>query len=502
MSNTAGSSRGVFVLASLAAVWLIAYFPTHRSIVGEWGGVGSYSHGWLAIAIVVWLFLSEREVLRLPERRHWTAVLSGVIGMLGAGFLWWAGVLANVLLAQQIGVYGVLVGALLLIWGWRLIRAKLLALLVLLLAFPVWGTVSSMLRDWTAVMAPKMLELGGLPVYLEGHRIVAPGAEFMVAEACSGLNFFLAAIILAIVFAKLNHLRVRTALLFAVVAMVIAILSNWLRVAGIVAVGSLTHMDHWIVRDHLWFGWLVFMVAIAGYIWIGHRWFVGPAIATGGKSGPVYRTGSPAVDAFLAATGIGLLVLFPAVSRVWSDVGVDANYGYKAPAEAGSYHRLSPYWDAVRWNPQFVGAGSEYHATYEIDGTAVALYVANYPSERQGAELVYYANTLYEEHAWNLLGTREVLLSTDNGKAGLQSLRNNSRVRSVAYTYVVAGRAYAKPAQAKLAQVIARMRGVQGASIVAVMAESGMSGADASEAAAIEALSQLLPAVLATYSRP
>jgi EpsI family protein len=353
-------------------------------------------------------------------------------------------------------------------------------------------------------MAPKMLEISGIPVYLEGYEIVAPGAQFMVAEACSGLNFFLAAIILAIVFAKLNQLRVRVALLFAALAMVIAILSNWLRVAIIVGVGSLTHMDHWIVRDHLWFGWLVFMVAIALYIWSGHRWFVGPAIASAEKTERLYRAGSPAADAFFAAIGIALLVLFPAVSRVWSDIGADANYGYKPPSHAGSYHRLPEYWDTARWKPQFAGAGSEYRATYEIDGRAVALYIANYPSERQDAELIYYANTLYEQHAWNPVGTREVQLSIDreNGKAGLQSLRNNDRVRSVAYTYVVAGRTYAQPAQAKAAQVMARMRGVQGASVVAVMAESGMSGADASEVAAIEALSQLLPAVLATYSRP
>ena len=504
MMKTTSISRGICVFASVVVVWLIAYFPTHQSIIAEWSEAGSYSHGWLAVLLVAWLFVREPSALYLPESRHWSATLLGVAGLFSAGVLWWAGAIANILLAQQISVYIGLVCAVLLIWGWPLFRAKFLEFLILALAIPVWAPVSEMLRSWTTTMSAKFLDFIGVPTYVEGSQLSVPGGKFVVAEGCSGLSFFLAAIILTIVFGKLNSLRVRTTFALAAIAAAIAILSNWARVIIIVGVGSSTKMDHWIVRDHLWFGWIIFMVVISIFIFLCQRWFDAPvsgatkrAVETGGKRFKI-------ADVAVTATSIVLLLLFPVLEHTWSEGGIDDHYGYQPPADAGPQVSLVDARHAPNWGPQFTGASSEHLATYRIDGRRVGLYIANYARETQGAELIFFSNTLYEESSWNPVATEQIELEgdVDSGNASLLLLRNQRLSRIIAFTYIVAGRTYSSPARAKLAQVLAHMRGTDGASIIAVMTESEHRDAAASDQLAQRALASLLPATIATYNRP
>ena len=57
----------------------------------------------------------------------------------------------------------------------------------------------------------------------------------------------------------------------------LAVLSNWLRVLLILAIGYLTHMRSALAtRGHVALGWVVFACALLLFVWAAGRWGVSP----------------------------------------------------------------------------------------------------------------------------------------------------------------------------------------------------------------------------------
>ena len=102
------------------------------------------------------------------------------------------------------------------------------------------------------------------------------GGRFAIEPACSGLGFFLCSGLIGAYFAYFNDLGWRKMVGFIAFGLGLAVVANWIRILAIIMVGNATQMDHWIVHDHLMFGWILFSGMLIPYFWIGNillnRW--------------------------------------------------------------------------------------------------------------------------------------------------------------------------------------------------------------------------------------
>ncbi len=112
----------------------------------------------------------------------------------------------------------------------------------------------------------------GIPVFRQGMLVTLPGGVFEVADVCSGFNYLNAGLALGVLVGhEIFVSSIRRAVYFAVVAAsFIAI--NGLRAFIVMAVASATDMHLLGGKDHILFGWLLFVVAMIALYFVAERY--------------------------------------------------------------------------------------------------------------------------------------------------------------------------------------------------------------------------------------
>ena len=97
---------------------------------------------------------------------------------------------------------------------------------------------------------------------LDGVSIQIPAGHFVVAEVCAGLRFLLATLSIGVLYAYVANQRWWSITAIGLLSMLFAIVFNWFRVVTIILAGHVFGMDFWLVRDHITFGWVVFVIGL------------------------------------------------------------------------------------------------------------------------------------------------------------------------------------------------------------------------------------------------
>src|SRR5437868_623376 len=80
--------------------------------------------------------------------------------------------------------------------GGAVFRALLFPLFFLIFLVPVGEELVPRLQDITATIAVRGVQLANVPVFLDGRLISTPTGDFLVAEACAGLRYLTACIVI------------------------------------------------------------------------------------------------------------------------------------------------------------------------------------------------------------------------------------------------------------------------------------------------------------------
>lgn len=256
--------RSVAAAALLAAGVLWLYVDVVASLVRQWASDDNYSHGFLIVPIALYCAWERRAILRRLERRPHAA---GLIVILLSLMVFAMGVFAAELFLTRISLIGVIVGALLFVWGTGHVRALAfpLALLPLMVPLPaiVFNQIALPLQLFASRVGEATIAAFGIPVLRDGNILELPAMTLAVAEACSGIRSLISLVTLAIVLAYFAGRGTWRRAVVVVSAVPIAIAANALRVAG---TGL---MAHWIGRGaaegffHGFSGWLLFVTAFA-----------------------------------------------------------------------------------------------------------------------------------------------------------------------------------------------------------------------------------------------
>jgi EpsI family protein len=201
-----------------------------------------YSYGYLVPFISLFLVWSRRRELAALSPQP-SLALGGTVMAVWALLVVVGEVTGLNLLSQLALVVGV-AGLVLLLLGTAYLRVTWAAVAYLLLMVPLWDAFTEPMhlrfQLLSAGLGMRLLEVLGIPAYREHTIIHLPTISLEVARACSGVNYLVAVLALGL---PLSYLYLRSMwrrIVLVTSALLIAALSNSLRVATI---GILVHLD-------------------------------------------------------------------------------------------------------------------------------------------------------------------------------------------------------------------------------------------------------------------
>ncbi|HEY2036584.1 MAG TPA: EpsI family protein [Steroidobacteraceae bacterium] len=396
-------------LGSVLLLVAALYWPDTLALGRYWAHEDTNARAGVLIAVLS-AFLLFRARGRLEQISFAPAPWAGLplIACAAASLICWR---AGILTLQLLFLPPILWLAVLCALGWQAARAGAFAIGFLYFALPGWDVLRPALQHLTAQAVRFIGPLFGLPVVISGMTAYLPGgATFTIERACSGADFLAVGLAVAMLHGELEQapLRRRAGLIGSMA--LLAILSNWLRVLLILAIGYLTHMRSALAtRDHVALGWVVFACVLLLFAWLA-----------GGSTRAV--ADAPAVEQFRGASGQGFaqgratvwrycmaavaLAAVPAIvygSLLATAVRVSAAAFELPPVRApwqGPQDSVDPL-----WQPEFVGADAERRGLYRsADGRVVEVVAIGFQRQTQGAQILNGGNSL--------LGARGLTMET------------------------------------------------------------------------------------------
>jgi len=462
----------VLVLGALLAL----YWDTVRGLVTVWIDSDTYGHGFLVVPVSLFMIWRRRarlaSIAPRPDARALPVLLVVSVAWLAAHQI-------GLQVAQELCLLLAIAAVVWALDGPEVTRRLAFPLAYLALAVPIWSLGIPVLQHYTAVASARALQEVGVPVLLEGYYISIPSGRFVVAEVCAGLRFLLATLCVAALYVDLNLRSVRRGALLIAAALVLAIVFNWIRVIAIIALGHVTEMQHPMVRQHIGFGWVMFLVSLVPLFALG--WWLqrepdgaGDAAAgasRGRRDEPAAPAGAWRVPSS-AAAALVLIALGPALAA-YGDArsrAASAAVELAAPAGVGAWSGPAPQREP--WDPQFPDADATFGADYVRGADRVSLYLAVYRSQSDQRELVNERNSVYDPERWGRSARVEVpvpLAGARPGRVLEVSMRRPAHGhRLVWHTYYVGGRYVTSGWLAKLYQLRGVLAGTTGGAVVAV----------------------------------
>ena len=453
--------RAPLAALAITIAWVFAwYWDTAASIVDVWMRSATFTHGFVVVPVAVWLAWQRREELArsVPRPMHWPLLPIGA-----AGAAWLLGQLAAANSVMHLALVSMLVLAVPVVLGPAVASVLLFPLGFLFFAVPIGDFMIPQLMTWTADFTVSALRASGIPVYREGLYFVIPSGTWSVVEACSGVRYLMASLMVGTLFAYLTYRSMQRRLIFVGCAILVPIVANWLRAYIIVMLGHLTDNRLAAGVDHLIYGWVFFGIVIGLMFWIGNRWRedTSPAPVTAPAPSPpnaAPRRFWPAALAVAIVTAI-----WPATyARI--EAGALVAKAVLAPiAYAADWSpvpgQLAP------WRPDYREAPAEAHVQVAGAGGRVGLYIAYYRNQDAKHELVSSENVLVraDDPAWNQIATGARRASAAHGEVDVvtaELVHRGSDQRVLAWRWFwVDGRITASDHLAKLYTVLARLQG-------------------------------------------
>jgi EpsI family protein len=448
--------------APLAAL-IFAYWQPLLAMVHLWNNSPMYSYAFMVPVISGYLLWSQRGVVgAAPWRAAW---LSGGLIILTSLVLLIVGRAADLDVVQQLAFLVSLVGVALLVFGGDVVRAAWMPLAYLLLMIPVWDGLTEPLHEpfqlGSAAIGTGLLKLVGVAAYREDNFIALPNITLEVARACSGVNYLVAvvAVGLPVSFVYLTGVWRRAVLL--VFAVIVAALSNGLRVAliGLLAyldIGSPLHGP-----AHMLHG---LFVSAVGYLCL----FGGVSLLTPRTSARVNESAGlkhahAAPMPWLPAI-VATLVFVAAGASAWADgpAPVKLTAGLALPAQLGPWTVDSAADDAVRPASWWPATDVSLSRRYRHGDRVISVFVGYFERQLPDRELASFRNADLHRLA------KSVTLTSDGGDFPANVVHSTDRRPFDAiFWYEVGGLVAVGPAHVKF--LTARNHLLQGRSDGAVV---------------------------------
>ena len=477
----------LMALAAAGLVTLCLLRGTVSSLVTVWYNSSTYSYGLVVVPLTALLVWRRRSDLKsLPPM---TSIV-GLFAFLFSAVVWMGGNIADVQEVQHLALIGLIVAMVWTFLGTPVLRVLRFPLLFLFLSVPVGDSLVPTLQQITASVTVNALRWSGIPVVLDDLILSTPSGNWTIAEACSGIRYLFASILVGVLFAGMAYRSWKRRLVFVLASICVPVVANAIRAYGIVVLGYITDNRFAAGVDHVLYGWIFFSLTTAMLVLVGTKWSeaAGETSATNTKPEVLSQGVGSYVPSVVAL--VAVMVIATSVTRV-------AGYLWSLPLASSPAARviLPEGWAATPdrdydWAPHPRAIQSATAETWRYGQRRVSLYQGVYSGGQRGVELVSSVNAVDAASTWKRVSSsrRKVNIAGHPVEVIENLIVRNDERELVWLWYAVGDKLTASPYEIRAVQAKNRLlRHPQG---VALFAASTPFLSDPSEAS--ELLRQVL----------
>jgi exosortase len=236
------------------------------SYLEKWGKFDeSLGHGYLIFAIVIFeLFKSSSHFIKQHEKpKHYLFIIIVLLAIFHEISSFW-----GILIFQQLSFYFIWLVAIAYILGTNYLKRIYFPLAFLLFAVPFWEFSNTFFLDLTTQAVTLLLSFSDLTIFIHENFIETPYGMIVVAEGCSGIRYFEIGFALSVYAVHGEKLPIRYKLLVIFIGIALGIITNWIRVIGLVYIGYWSEMTSSLMKEHETYGFILFFFVISAVIFL------------------------------------------------------------------------------------------------------------------------------------------------------------------------------------------------------------------------------------------
>lgn len=267
-------------LAIIAVLFLAVYWTTIRhDLMWKWTNDGNWSHGWLVPLFSLYMLHQHRErVFRTPLNPSYAGALVLLVALVVYFYSGWVLLMGY---PQSFSIVLSIIGLVVLMGGWRLLRAVWFPIAYLLFAIPLpqnyYALATRPLRIIASSIAAAVMPLFAPGMHTEAQAVVIdyvipgrPPGTLNVEEACSGMRLMMALAALGCAYAYLGDRPTWQRLVLAASIIPIAVACNAIRVTTTGLLFAYGHQDLARGTPHQLLGIAIMFLALGMFMLIGY----------------------------------------------------------------------------------------------------------------------------------------------------------------------------------------------------------------------------------------
>ncbi|WP_198556337.1 exosortase A [Glaciecola sp. 33A] len=472
----------------LLCLWVGLTFQGLVSAVKIWYISEIFNHCFFVLPVSLYLIWEKKDDINWRARQCTLLALPFIFLQV---LLYVIGIAGDIQLFQHAAMFSLLPTLTWFYLGNRISKKLIFPLSFMLFAIPFGEELIPFLQEITADISVEMVSWAGVPLYRSGLFLEIPQGRFLVAEACSGISFLIASIVLGNLFAYMNLKRMTTRVGFVLLSVIFPILANAVRVFGIIMIGYASDMKHAVGADHLIYGWFFFAFVIICLLGIGEiirrveKRYLLKQNAAGGNIIADETIGNADAETSIAhieeLKTIGLKSLVVAVVLV---LGITKSISINLAGNVAPIQlEFQLPFSAIKqgnalstWQPEFKRSTRSEFLTIQYENSHFVYFTAYY--DGTDGELISTQNDIFAETRWSLSDKRTESLA-DNLRINNMTLKNGSGQQLTIYhLYIINGAVFTDTKKAKLYQVWLKLQGKPYDGIFLAISGSGEVGDD------------------------
>lgn len=380
-----------FSCLSLLFVWVVFCWQGIVTAIQIWYGNEIFNHGFFIVPGAFYLIYLKRKTLLAQPIKTTPLALVVVIPAL---LLYVTGIAGHVQLFLHVATFTLLPALIWLMLGTTAARTIMFPLVFMLFSVPVGEQLIPYLQEIAADGSVALLRLTGVPLFRSGLYIEIPQGRFLVAEACSGVSFFIASFVIGSLYAYLNLVSTKRRIVFVLISLIFPILANIVRVYGIILIAYWTDMEHAAGADHLIYGWFFFAFVIICLLGIGEL-----IREAGFEKMPLILNQS---KCYVGKMTFGFTISLFIVSGIWlwNIANTSTSKGEVPPVFLSDLEDTNC--KELTWQPVVINADSEREAF--LNECSIKIYTAWFSEEDN--ELVSDLHRLFDPESFSLSSTK------------------------------------------------------------------------------------------------
>ena len=248
---------------------VLVMWPTITSLIGIWASSPGYTHGFyiapISLAIIWWQCRGGELPILSPS-------LSATALVIPMAVIMSVGKALDINLLQHIGFVGLLILGMRAMIGPVVFKRHLFAFAFLGFMIPFGDDIVPLLQHFTADFIVLSLRLFNIPVLDDGIFLTTPAGQFEVAQACAGLRFILATIMVGTLFSWVSFKSMKKRLVYVGLCLIVPVIANAIRATLIVLIATWTNKEDAVGFDHLVYGWGFFALIMIVLLGLGTRY--------------------------------------------------------------------------------------------------------------------------------------------------------------------------------------------------------------------------------------